>query len=197
MLRFRYFQVFFLPGFYSIVFFPIFLFISWFKKIKKSKNNINPQMYKGEEGWVCHRHRPLRFFWVFSHRPKHQHLMFPVAVRSSIHHSFARILSRVQWWSVSMVTGYNVISRRWSSHFWVKVHVFSSFFFSAIKVNLVAKIMQSAYFVLFFFSSTKKSPSLAVLTWFLILGKIQDGDHCWWRHRPPRGASSHKVYLIL
>ena len=155
MLRFRYFQVFFLPGFYSIVFFfPIFLFISLFKKIKKSKNNINPQMYKGEEGWVCHRHRPLRFFWVFSQRPKHQHLMFSVAVRSSIHHSFARILSRVQWWSVSMVTGYNVISRRWSSHFWVKVHVFSSFF-SAIKVNLVAKIMQSAYFVLFFFSSTK------------------------------------------
>ena len=129
MLRFRYFQVFFLPGFYSIVFFPIFLFISLFKKIKKSKNNINPQIYKGEEGWVCHRHRPLRFFWVFSHRPKHQHLMFSVAVRSSIHHSFARILSRVQWWSVSMVTGYNVISRRWSSHFWVKVHVFSSFFF--------------------------------------------------------------------
>ena len=44
-------------------------------------------------------------------------------------------------------------------------------FFSTIKVNLVAKIMQIAYFVLFFFSSTKKSPFLAVLTWFLILGK--------------------------
>ena len=28
-------------------------------------------------------------------------------------------------------------------------------------------------------------PFLTVLTWFLILGKIQDGDHCWWRHRPP------------
>ena len=25
---------------------------------------------------------------------------------------------------------------------------------------------------------------IAVLTWFLILGKIQDGDHFWWRHRP-------------
>ena len=116
-------------------------------------------MYKGEEGWVCHRHRPLRFFWVFSQRPKHQHLMFSVAVRSSIHHSFARILSRVQWWSVSMVTRYNVISRRWSSLFWAKVHVFFKFFFfSTIKVNLVAKIMQSAYFVLFSFLSTKKSP---------------------------------------
>ena len=115
-------------------------------------------MYKGEKGWVCHRHRPLRFFWVFSQRPKHQHLTFSVAVGSSIHHSFARILSRVQWWSVSMVTRYNVISRRWSSLFWVKVHVFFKFFFSTIKVNLVAKIMQSAYFVLFFFLSTKKSP---------------------------------------
>ena len=35
---------------------------------------------------------------------------------------------------------------------------FFQFFFSTIKVNLVAKIMQSAYFVLFFFLSTKKSP---------------------------------------
>ena len=37
-----------------------------------------------------------------------------------------------------MVTRYDVISRRRSSHFWVKVHVFSIFFqfFSTIKVNL-------------------------------------------------------------
>ena len=39
-------------------------------------------------------------------------------------------------------------------------------------------------FMLFYMSS-KKNPFIAVLTWFLILGKIQDGDHCWWRHRPP------------
>ena len=87
--------------------------------------------------------------------------MFSVAVRSSL----VRILSQVQWWSVSMVTRYDVISRRWSSHFFkVKVHVLSAFF-------------------------NKKSPSLAVLPWFLILGKIQDsgqdGDHCWRRHRSP------------
>ena len=36
-------------------------------------------------------------------------------------------------------------------------------------------------------SRTKKLPILAVFTWFLILGKIQDGDHAWWRHRPPAG----------
>ena len=43
--------------------------------------------------------------------------------------------------------------------------------------------------MLFFIWSTKKSPFLTILTWFLILGKIQDcnqdGNHCWWRHRPP------------
>ena len=57
--------------------------------------------------------------------------------------------------------------------------------FSTIKVNLVAKIMQSAYLCVIFHVKHKKTPFLAVLTWFLILGKIQDGDHCWWRHRPP------------
>ena len=31
----------------------------------------------------------------------------------------------------------------------------------------------------------QKLPFLAVLTRFLILGKLQDGDYCWWRHRPP------------
>ena len=57
--------------------------------------------------------------------------------------------------------------------------------FSTIKVNLVAKIMQSAYLCVIFHVKHKKIPFLAVLTWFLILGKIQDGDHCWWRHRSP------------
>ena len=52
-----------------------------------------------------------------------------------------------------------------------------------------SKIMQSAYACVIFHVKHKKLPFLAVLTWFLILGKIQDGgqdgDHCWWRHRPP------------
>ena len=70
---------------------------------------------------------------------------------------------------------------------------------STIKANLVAKIMQSAY--LFFMWSTKKSPFLAVLTWFPILGKSQggsqDGDHCWWRYRLSHSDTTHKIYLIL
>jgi len=41
----------------------------------------------------------------------------------------------------------------------------------------------------YFSCQGKQSPFLVVLTWFLILGKIQDGgeeaDHFWWRHRPP------------
>ena len=72
---------------------------------------------------------------------------------------------------------------RWSSHFWVKVHVFSNVFFNS-KINLGAKIMQSAYLCVIFYVKHKKLPILAVLNWFLILAKIQDGDHCWWRHRP-------------
>ena len=43
--------------------------------------------------------------------------------------------------------------------------------------------MQSAYLCVII--HVKQLPFLGVLTWFLILGKIQDGDHCWWRHRPP------------
>ena len=73
------------------------------------------------------------------------------------------------------------------------------FFFqllSTIKVNIVAKIMQSAYLSVIFHVKHKKIPFLAVLTWIQILGKIrydgQDGDHCWWRHRPPAVPSSIK-----
>ena len=57
--------------------------------------------------------------------------------------------------------------------------------FTTIKVNLVAKITQSAYLCVIFHVKQKKSPFLVVLPWFLNLGEIQDGDHCWWRHRPP------------
>ena len=49
--------------------------------------------------------------------------------------------------------------------------------------------MQSAYLCVIFHVKHKKSPFIAHLTWFLILGKIQqggqDGVHCWLRHRPP------------
>ena len=87
-----------------------------------------------------------------------------------------------------MVTRYDVISSRWSSQFWV--NNVSLQLLSTIKVNLVAKIIQSAYLCVIF-----QKKFLAVLTWFLIFGKIQDGDHCWLRHRPPAAPTAIK-YLV-
>ena len=75
------------------------------------------------------------------------------------------------------------VSGRWSRQFWVKINAFSTSFDNN-KINKVAKIMQSAYLCVIFHVKHKKLLFLAVLTCFLILGKIQDGDHCRWRHRP-------------
>ena len=44
--------------------------------------------------------------------------------------------------------------------------------------------MQCAYSC-FFTRQAPKLPLMAIFTWFLILRKIQDSDHCWWHHRPP------------
>ena len=49
--------------------------------------------------------------------------------------------------------------------------------------------MQSVYLCVILHVKGKKLPFLVVLTWFLILDINQDGgqdgDHVWWRHRPP------------
>ena len=114
---------------------------------------------------------------------KYQHLMFSVVVRSSLKHI---------WVKISMVTKYDVISSRWSSHFWVKVHVFSTFFNN--KSNSGGWNHANCLSVIFHVKH-KKSLFLAVLTWFLILGKIQEGDHCWWRSRPPAAPLPIKYTL--
>ena len=61
--------------------------------------------------------------------------------------------------------------------------------FSTIKVNIMAKIMQSAYLCVMFHVKHNKNHHFSALTWLLILGEIQDcgqdGNHCWWSHRPP------------
>ena len=112
---------------------------------------------------------PLRFSWVFSQRIKHQHLKFSVAVRLSLAH----ILKQVHWWAVSIITIYDVVSRMWPSHFWVKIHVFS------ISLNNNSK--SCAYnrakclSICYFSCEAQTVPFLAVFTWFPILGKIQDG----------------------
>ena len=53
-----------------------------------------------------------------------------------------------------MVMRYDVISSRWSSQFWVKILFFQ--LLSTIKVNFVAKIMQSAYLCVIFHAKHKK-----------------------------------------
>ena len=111
---------------------------------------------------------PVRFFWDFSKRIKHQHLTFSVTVRLCL----ARILRQVQWWSVSMVTKYDVMSSRWSSHFEWKCVFFSTFFNNESKScgwnN--AKCLFMCYY------------SCQAIT---ISGKIHDGENGWWRHTPP------------
>ena len=89
-----------------------------------------------------------------------------------------------------MVTKYDVISSRWSSHFW------KCMFFSGIKVKFVDKMIQTIYLCVILHVKRKKWFILTVFTRFLILGKIQDGgqdgDHVWWRHRPPAAPPSIK-----
>ena len=61
---------------------------------------------------------------------------------------------------------YDVISGRWSSHFWVKMHVFSTPFNNR---SNDAKCLFMCYFT----CQAQKLPFFSVLTWFLILGKIK------------------------
>ena len=82
-----------------------------------------------------------------------------------------------------MVTRYDVISSRWSSHFWVKMHVFTTSFRNKSKGLWIKWCKVIIYVILHV--KRKKLFILIVSTWFLILDKIQDSDHVWWRHRPP------------
>ena len=87
------------------------------------------------------------------------------------------------WWSVTMVTTYDVLSSRWSSHFWVKMPVLTALFNNKSKTyqwNDAKGLLKVILHV-----KHKKLSFIAILTWFLILGEIQDGNHCWWRHWPP------------
>ena len=60
--------------------------------------------------------------------------------------------------------------------------------------------MQNNYLRIILHGKRKKLLILTVFTWFLVLDKIQDGDHVWWRHRspaaPPPINISHLVEKI-
>ena len=42
-------------------------------------------------------------------------------------------------------------------------------------------MMQRTYSSVILYLKHRKLLFIAILTWFQILGEIQDGDHCWWR----------------
>ena len=52
----------------------------------------------------------------------------------------------------------------------------------------------------YFTCEAQKLPFNAILTWFLVLGKIQvygkDDDHYWWRHGPPPAPPSTKGKIV-
>ena len=59
---------------------------------------------------------------------------------------------------------------------------FSTFFKK--KENCLDKMMQSNYLSVVLLVKHKKLLIVTVFTWFLVLEKMQDGYHVWWRHRP-------------
>ena len=78
----------------------------------------------------------------------------------------------------------------------MKIHVFSTIFNN--KSKHCGWNDAKCLFICYFICEAQKITIMAILTWFLILDKIQDGDHCWPRHRPPAAPPPIKcVYLIL
>ena len=138
------------------------------------RNWINPWTYK----WFwCHSTPLWVFFFFFLHRRlnistwRFQLLMFQLSLKP--------ILRQPYWWSVTMVTSYNVINSRWSSNVWTNC------FFQILlttKSKLGDKINQSTY------PCNTNSRHFYLIPPILLLGKIQDGgqdsDHYWSRHRP-------------
>ena len=158
--------------------------LSWFTNfhLRKQKKSfftivlflqVNPRMYNGFGGggeqWMP-LSSPIRFFSVVILEDKTS--APDVFSRCSF---IPRAHFEISWVMVSCY-GYEIW--RHKSHFWVKVHVFSTF--------LTIKVI---YLCVIFPVQRKRLPFLTVLTWFIVIVKMQDGgqdgDHCWWRHRPP------------
>ena len=86
-----------------------------------------------------------------------------------------------------MVRRYDVISSRWSSHFWVKIHVFFPICF-----NNKSKSCKVFIYLLFFMKSTKNMPlvlrrSKAFKNRFEILQHIKNSREEF--HQPPASLS--------
>ena len=136
---------------------------------------MNPRKYKGSGGG-CHPPLP-KVFLIFSLDDKTSAPEVFCSCSFILRAHFETSLVAVSYY------GYEIWRHKWqvSSHFWVKMHVFQLFW----KVKLVDEMMQSNYLCVILHVKRKKLLIHSVFTWFLILDKIQDGDHVWWRHRPP------------
>ena len=130
---------------------------------------INPRTYKWEERVAT----PMRFFDIFSWTMKLQHLTFSVAVHLSLRPSGAfrdKSSDGPLLWlrdMTSYVAGDQAILEwKW----WVFLTFFNN------KNNLWMKWYKVRIYVLLYMSSTKNNHlSRFYVTYFLILGKIQDG----------------------
>ena len=93
-----------------------------------------------------------------------------------------------------MVTRYDVISSRWSSHSVLSEKACFFQLFSGMKLNFVDKMTQNIYLCVITPVTCKTLLILSAFIWFLILDKIQDGDHVWWRQKPP-AVLLHTKYI--
>ena len=102
----------------------------------------------------------IAFIWLNS-LERNFHLLFIwIYFRSKIL-LWLRFVITVYWWSVIMVTRYNVISSRWSNQFWVTMNVFSTSFDNKSKACVWrdAKCLFMCYFTR---QAQKKIPFIAI-----------------------------------
>ena len=114
-------------------------------------------------------HPPLRFF--FDNKTSASDVLSSCSFIPRTH--FETSVVKISYYGYG--TRYDVISSGWSSHFWVKMLVFSTSF-NNLKVKIRDEMMLSAYLCVILYVKHKKLPFLAVLAWFPILGKIQDNS---------------------
>ena len=90
-----------------------------------------------------------------------------------------------------MITRYDVVSSRWSSHFWVKMYDFQ--LFSGIKVKFVDKRCKVIIYALLYVSSAKKNYSHCSHK----IGILTRWRPCLVTSQTSSSATTRKIYLIL
>ena len=90
--------------------------------------------------------------------------------------------------------GYEIWRSRWSSHFWIKMHVFK--LLPTMKLKLVDEMVESVYLCIILHVKNKKWSFIEVLTW------INKKWRPKWRpllmpSQASSSATTNKMYLIL